>query len=112
MNKEIRNFVARAKDRMVSWSAHIDDPHAEVYARAFSNIIDDCVDADEYEQKKRRMIEIADKLSSMGYRILRVSEQQIDVLRESSDPLLAPPVSMNLSYEEAIKLAEGKKGKK
>ena len=78
------------------------------HARAFSNIIDDCVEGHEYEQKKKKMVEIADKLSLMGYRILRVSEQQIDVLRESSDPL-APPLSMNLSYEEAIKLAEGKK---
>lgn len=108
MNKEFKDFARRAKKEMLGWSQRIDDPHAEVYARAFSNIIDECVDADEYERKKRRMIEIADKLSSMGYRILRVSEQQIDVLRESSDPLV-PPLSRNLSYEEAIKLVEGKK---
>jgi hypothetical protein len=108
MNKEVKDFARRAKKEMLGWSQRIDDPHAEVYARAFSNIIDECVDGLEYEQKKRKMSEIADKLSLMGYRILRVSEQQIDVLRESSDPL-APPLSMNLSYEEAIKLAEGKK---
>jgi hypothetical protein len=109
MNKEIKNFAERAKQRMIGWSTHIDDPHAEVYARAFSNIIDECVDEDEYEQKKRKMIEIADKLSSMGYRILRVDGREIYVLRESSDPLLGPPLSMNLSYEEAIKLVEEKK---
>lgn len=109
MNKEIKNFAERAKERMLGWSTHIDDPHAEVYARAFSNIIDECVDVLEYEQKKRKMIEIADKLSLMGYRILRVGEQEIDVLREGSDTLLDPPLRMNLSYEEAIKLVEGKK---
>jgi hypothetical protein len=109
MNKEVKDFARRAKKEMLEWSQTIDDPHAEVYARAFSNIIDECVDKDEYEQKKRKMIEIADKLSLMGYRILRVGEQEIDVLREGSDPLLAPPLRMNLSYGEAIKLAEGKK---
>lgn len=113
MNKEIKSFVERAKKRMIGWSTHIDDPHAEVYARAFSNIIDECVDGYEYEQKKKKMVEIADKLSSMGYRILRVDAQGIDVLSESSDPL-SDPLRLNqgwnsLSYEEAIKLVEGKK---
>lgn len=108
MNKEVKDFAERAKKEMLRWSETIDDPHARVYARAFCSIVDECVDTLEYEQKKRKMIEIADKLSSMGYRILRVSEQQIDVFRESSDPL-SPPLSKNLSYEEAIKLAEGKK---
>jgi hypothetical protein len=55
------------------------------------------------------MIEISDKLSSMGYRILRVSVHGIDVLREHSDPLRLNKELSNLSYEEAIKLAEGMK---
>lgn len=109
MNKEVKDFAERAKKEMLGWSETINDPHARVYARAFCSIVDECVDTLEYEQKKRKMIEIADKLSLMGYRILRVGEQEIDVLRDGSDPLLGPPLRMNLSYEEAIKLAEGKK---
>ena len=109
MNKEIKDFAERAKKEMIGWSQTIDDPHARVYARAFSSIVDECVYELEHEQKKRKMIEIADKLSLMGYRILRVGEQEIDVIRESSDPLLDPPLRRNMSYEEAIKLVEGKK---
>ena len=101
MNKEVKVFAERAKQRMIGWSTHIDDPHAEVYARAFSNIIDECVDEDEYERKIRKMIEIADKLSSMGYRILRVDGHEIAVWREDLEPS-----RMNMSYEEAIKFAE------
>lgn len=102
MNKEIKDFVERAKQRMIGWSTHINDPHAEVYARAFSNIIDECVDEDEYEQKKRKMIAIADELSLRGYRILRVDGHGIAYWVENSEP----PVR-NMSYEEAIKFAEG-----
>lgn len=109
MSQKIKDFAERAKKRMLGWSETIDDPHSRVYARAFCSIVDECVNELEYEQKKRKMVEIADKLSLMGYRILRVGEQEIDVLREGSDPLLAPPLRMNLSYEEAIKLVEGKK---
>ena len=36
-----------------------------------------------------------------------VDDQEIDVWRDDSDPL-APPLRRNLSYEEAIKLVEGK----
>lgn len=108
MNKEVKDFAERAKKEMLGWSLTIDDPHARVYARAFCNIVDECVDVLEYEQKKKKMVEIADKLSLMGYRILRVDDQEIDVWRDSSDPL-APPLRRNLSYEEAIKLVEGKK---
>ena len=102
MNKGIKDFVERAKQRMIGWSTHINDPHAEVYARAFSNIIDECVDEDEYEQKKRKMIEIADALSLRGYRILRVDGHGISYWEENSEH----PVR-NKSYEEAIKFAEG-----
>lgn len=102
MNKGIKDFVERAKQRMIGWSTHINDPHAEVYARAFCNIIDECVDEDEYEQKKRKMIEIADELSLRGYRILRVDGHGIAYWGENSEP----PVR-NMSYEEAIKFAEG-----
>ena len=102
MNKKIKDFVERAKKRMIAWSTHINDPHAEVYARAFSNIIDECVDEDEYEQKERKMIEIADALSLRGYRILRVDGHGIAYWGENSEP----PVR-NMSYEEAIKFAEG-----
>lgn len=108
MNKEVKDFAERAKKEMLGWSQTIDDPHARVYARAFCNIVDECVDVLEYEQKKKKMVEIADKLSLMGYRILRVDDQEIDVWRDDSDPL-APPLRRNLSYEEAIKLVEGKK---
>ena len=108
MNKEVKDFAERAKKEMIGWSQTIDDPHARVYARAFCNIVDECVDVLEYEQKKKKMVEIADKLSSMGYGILRVGDQEIDVWRDGSDPL-APPLRRNLSYEEAIKLVEGKK---
>lgn len=104
MNKEIKSFAERAKERMIGWSTHIDDPHAEVYARAFSNIIDECVDVLEYEQKKIKMIEIADKLSSRGYRILRVDGHEIAIWGENLEPS-----RMNMSYEEAIKFAEGMK---
>lgn len=109
MSQEIKGFAERAKQRMIGWSTHIDDPHAEVYARAFSNIIDECVDEVEYEKKKKKMNEIADKLSSMGYRILEVSAHGIDFWRENSDPLRLNKELNNLSYEEAIKLAEGMK---
>lgn len=109
MNKEVKDFAEEAKKRMLGWSETIDDPHSRVYARAFCSIVDECVDVLEYEQKKRKMIEIADKLSLMGYRILRVSAQGIDVLRENSDPLRLNKELNNLSYEEAIKLAEGMK---
>lgn len=108
MNKEVKDFAERAKKEMLGWSQTIDDPHARVYARAFCNIVDECVDVLEYEQKKKKMVEIADKLSLMGYRILRVGDQEIDVWRDGSDPL-ATPLRRNLSYEEAIKLAEEKK---
>lgn len=108
MNKEVKDFAEEAKKRMLGWSETIDDPHSRVYARAFCNIVDECVDVLEYEKKKKKMVEIADKLSLMGYRILRVDDQEIDVWRDGSDPL-APPLRINLSYEEAIKLAEGKK---
>lgn len=109
MSKEIKDFAEKAKEKMIGWSQTINDPHARVYARAFSSIVDECVDELEYEQKKRKMNEIADKLSLMGYRILSVGEQEIDVLREGSDPLLDPPLRRTLNYEEAIKLVEGKK---
>ena len=109
MNKEVKDFAERAKEKMIRWGMNINDPHAEVYARAFSNILDECVDEVEYEQRKKKMVEIADKLSSMGYRILRVSAHGIDVLRENSDPLRLNKELNNLSYEEAIKLAEGMK---
>ena len=102
MNKKIKDFVERAKKRMIAWSTHINDPHAEGYARAFCNIIDECVDEDEYEQKKRKMIEIADALSLRGYRILRVDGHGISYWEENSEH----PVR-NMSYEEAIKFAEG-----
>lgn len=108
MNNEVKDFAERAKKEMLGWSQTIDDPHARVYARAFCNIVDECVDVLEYEQKKKKMVEIADKLSLMGYRILRVDDQEIEVWREGSDPSV-PPLRRNLSYEEAIKLAEGKK---
>ena len=108
MSQEIKDFAEMAKKEMLGWSETINDPHARVYARAFCSIVDECVDTLEYEQKKRKMIEIADKLSLMGYRILRVDDQEIDVWRDDSDPL-APPLRRNLSYEEAIKLVEGKK---
>lgn len=108
MNKEVKDFAERAKKEMLRWSETIDDPHARVYARAFCNIVDECVDVLEYEQKKKKMVEIADKLSLMGYRILRVDDQEIEVWRDNSDPLV-PPLRRNLSYEEAIKLVEGKK---
>lgn len=108
MSQEIKDFAEMAKKEMLGWSETINDPHARVYARAFCSIVDECVDTLEYEQKKKKMIEIADKLSLMGYRILRVDDQEIDVWRDDSDPL-APPLRRNLSYEEAIKLVEGKK---
>lgn len=107
MNKEIKDFAERVKKRMIGWSTHIDDPHAEVYARAFSNIIDECVDEDEYRKREEKMFEIADKLSSMGYRILRVDGHGIDVLSENSDPLRMNTGLNELSYDEAIKFAEG-----
>lgn len=109
MSKEIKDFAEKAKGKIISWGSSINEPYAKVYARAFSSIVDECVDELEYEQKKRKMIEIADKISLMGYRVLRVGEQEIDVLREGSETLLDPPLRMNMSYEEAIKLAEGKK---
>ena len=106
MNKEIKDFAEKVKQRMIGWSAHINDPHAEVYARAFSTIIDECVDEDEYRKRKEKMIEISDKLSSMGYRILRFNGHEIDVLRENLDPLGLNPGLNELSYDEAIKLVE------
>lgn len=109
MSKEIKDFAEKARAKIINWGSSINEPYAKVYARAFCSIVDECVYELEHEQKKRKMIEIADKLSLMGYRILSVGEQEIDVLRESSDPLLAPPIRRTLSYEEAVKLAEGKK---
>ncbi len=106
MNKEIKDFVEKVKQRMIGWSTHINDPHAEVYARAFSNIIDECVDEDEYKKREKKMIKISDKLSSMGYRILRVNGHGIDVLRENLNPLGLNPGVNELSYDEAIKLVE------
>lgn len=109
MNKEIKYFAEKAKEKIISWGSSTNEPYAKVYARAFSSLVDECVYEVECENKKKKMIEIADKLSLMGYRILSVGEQEIDVLREGSDPLLYPPLRKTLSYEEAIKLVEGKK---
>ena len=109
MNKEVKDFAEEAKKRMLGWSETIDDPHSRVYARAFCSIVDECVDVLEYEQKKRKMIEIADKLSLMGYRIVNFEVDNITIFYESNDPINIWLEPRKLTYEEAAKLAERKK---
>lgn len=109
MNEEIKDFAERAKKEMLGWSNTIDDPHARVYARAFCNIVDECVDAQEYEEKKERMVMVADKLRHMGYMIVSFEVDNITIYYESNDPINIWLEPRTLTYEEAAKLAEGRK---
>ena len=112
MNKEVKDFAEEAKKRMLGWSETIDDPHARVYARvyarAFGSIVDECVDVMEYEEKEKRLDEVARKLVNRGYIVTRIDADRLRVIREATDPLEGLRV-FDLTYEEAIKLAEEKK---
>lgn len=108
MNKEVKDFAERAKKEMLGWSQTIDDPHARVYARAFCNIVDECVDGLRYEEREKRLDEVASKLVNRGYIVTRIDADRLRVIREATGPLEGPRV-FDLTYEEAIKLAEGKK---
>ena len=108
MNKEVKAFAEEAKKRMLGWSRGINDPHAEVYARAFCSIVDECVDVLEYEEREKRLDEVARKLVNRGYIVKRIGVDRFSVMKETTDPLECPRIC-DLTYEEAIKLAEGKK---
>lgn len=111
MNKEVKDFAEEAKKRMLGWSRGINDPHAEVYARAFCSIVDECVDVVdvlEYGEREKRLDEVARKLVNRGYIVKRIDADRLRVIREATDPLEGPRV-FDLTYEEAIKIAEEKK---
>lgn len=105
MNKEVKDFAERAKKEMLGWSQTIDDPHSRVYARAFCSIVDECVDVLEYEEREKRLDEVARKLVNRGYIVKRIGVERLSVIKESMDPLEGPRIS-DLTYEEAIKLVE------
>lgn len=108
MNKEVKDFAEEAKKRMLEWSRGIKDPHAEVYARAFCSIMDECVDEQEYKEKEKRLDEAIRKLVNRGYIVKRTGVDRLSVMKEPTDPLEVPRI-FELTYEEAIKFAEGKK---
>lgn len=110
MNKEVKDFAERAKKEMLGWSQTIDDPHARVYARAFGSIVDECVDVLEYEEREKRLDEVASKLVNRGYIVKRIGVDRLKVMKETEDPLEGPRI-FDLTYDEAIKLAEGKNEK-
>lgn len=110
MNKEVKDFAERAKQEMLEWSQTIDDPHARVYARAFCNIVDECVDVLEYGEREKRLDEVARKLVNRGYIVTRIDADRLRVIREATGPLEGPQL-FDLTYEEAIKLVEGKNEK-
>jgi hypothetical protein len=110
MNKEVKDFAEKAKKRMLGWSETIDDPHARVYARAFCNIVDECVDVLEYGEREKRLDEVARKLVNRGYIVTRIDADRLRVIREATGPLEGPRV-FDLTYEEAIKLVEEKNEK-
>ena len=108
MNKETKSFAGKAKQRMLDWGMRIKDPHAEVYARAFCSIVDECIDELEYEEREKRLDEVTRKLVNRGYIVKRIGADRLSVMKESMDPLVIPQI-FELTYEEAIKLAEKKK---
>lgn len=108
MNKEVKDFAEEAKKRMLGWSRGINDPHAEVYARAFCSIVDECVDELEYEEREKRLDEVTRELVNRGYIVKRIGVDRLSVMKESRDPIEIPRI-FDLTYEEAIKLAEKKK---
>lgn len=105
MNKEVKDFAESAKKRMLGWAQTIDDPHARVYARAFCSIVDECVDELEYNEREKRLDEVASKLINRGYIVKRIGVDRLSVMKETTDPIAIPRI-FDLTYEEAIKLVE------
>ena len=108
MNKEVKDLAERAKKEMLRWSQTIDDPHSRVYARAFCSIVDECVDALEYEEREMRLDEVAYKLRKIGFEVRRMGDDKFALIKYATDSLERNEV-ISLSYEEAVELAEGKK---